>query len=339
MKRAIGLLSSFSILILLLSTACLLVRGEGVYYLLLIIVLISLAFVILSRMIWKNYSLTERVLREMKQAENSRDYYRDVLMWGDDNQIMFQNEIVDLLEHIVDQALKENSEEILDKQAKLIALQSQINPHFLYNTLESIRGQALVVGHDEIAMMTKALAAFFRYSISKSGNLVTLRDELNNTENYMMIQKYRFNNRFTMEVMIDDEDEAAFDSLVPRLIIQPVVENAIYHGLEECLEGGIIEIEILLSDENLIITVSDNGQGMELKDLNELNDRIRNSRKYIREEDAKGQVHTGIALPNIHRRIQLMFGDEYGVQVYSTKGHGTDVEITIPNGYERNVQV
>ena len=91
--------------------------------------------------------------------------------------------------------------------------------------------------------MVEALSAFFRYSISRKGNLVTLRDELANIENYMLIQRYRFNNRFSMEVLIDEEDEEAFDFLIPRLIIQPVVENAIFHGLEEKLEGGKVTIE------------------------------------------------------------------------------------------------
>ena len=97
---------------------------------------------------------------------------------------------------------------------KLTALQSQINPHFLYNTLECIRGQALIDGNIEIAKMVEALSAFFRYSISRKGNLVTLRDELANIENYMLIQRYRFNNRFSMEVIIDEEDEEAYNFMI-----------------------------------------------------------------------------------------------------------------------------
>lgn len=89
----------------------------------------------------------------------------------------------------------------------------------------------------KIAKMVEALSAFFRYSISRKGNLVTLRDELANIENYMLIQRYRFNNRFSMEVVIDEEDEEAYNFMIPRLIIQPIVENAIFHGLEEKLEG------------------------------------------------------------------------------------------------------
>ncbi|MEG2783156.1 MAG: histidine kinase [Lachnospiraceae bacterium] len=250
---------------------------------------------------------------------------------------LFLEEISVLVEKIVEQKTRENSVEMFDKQAKLTALQSQINPHFLYNTLESIRGQALMDGNDEIAKMMEALASFFRYSISRKGNLVTLRDELKNIENYMTIQRYRFNNRFSLEIFIDEEDEMAYDYLIPRLIIQPIVENAIFHGLEECLEGGKVEIEVIVTDKNLLITVSDNGQGMDAKKLQLINQRINSAAKYIKEPKGESKVNTGIALPNIHKRIQLLFGEEYGLQVYSTLNQGTDVEITIPTNYERNI--
>lgn len=151
--------------------------------------------------------------------------------------VPFVKETYSLLDRYAAYKTRKNNAQILNKQTELTALQSQINPHFLYNTLETIRGQALIDDNEEIAKMVEALSAFFRYSISRKGNLVTLRDELANIENYMLIQRYRFNNRFSMEVLIDEEDEEAFDFLIPRLIIQPVVENAIFHGLEEKLEG------------------------------------------------------------------------------------------------------
>ena len=188
--------------------------------------------------------------------------------------------------------------------------------------------------NEEIAKMVEALSAFFRYSISRKGNLVTLRDELANIENYMLIQRYRFNNRFSMEVLIDEEDEEAFDFLIPRLIIQPVVENAIFHGLEEKLEGGKVTIDIIVTDKNLILMISDNGKGMDVDTLKELNARIQSNNVELDDREERNQRNTGIALPNIHKRIQLLFGEEYGVNVYSTAGQGTDVEITIPANYK-----
>lgn len=228
---------------------------------------------------------------------------------------------------------RENSAQIFNKQTEFTALQSQINPHFLYNTLECIRGQALMDDNLEIARMVEALGAFFRYSISRKGNLVTLKDELDNIDNYMLIQRYRFGNRFSMEVIIDEEDEEAYNCLIPRLIIQPIVENAIFHGLEERLEGGRVTIEVIVTEKTLIITVSDNGKGISREQLNKLNAKIRSRDTNPEDGEAGNQRNTGIALPNIHKRIQLLFGEEYGVDIYSTPGQGTDVEVTIPVNY------
>ena len=241
-----------------------------------------------------------------------------------------------LLTKCLEERTRKNSAEVFDKQAELTALQSQINPHFLYNTLESVRGQALIDGNTEIAKMMEALSAFFRYSISRKGSLVTLRDELNNIQNYMMIQRYRFNNRFSLEIFIDEEDEEAYDYKIPKLIIQPVVENAIFHGLEERLEGGKVTIEVIVTEKNLIITVSDNGKGVDGRTLAELNERIHSG--YTEQKNGRQLTNTGIGLPNIHKRIQLLFGEEYGLSIYSTLNQGADVEITIPARYERNVE-
>lgn len=273
----------------------------------------------------------EETLRESADSEWSEEEFERLA-----GHVPYVDEIKELISHYAAQRTRENSAQIFDKQTELTALQSQINPHFLYNTLESIRGQALIDDNIEIARMVEALAAFFRYSISKKGNLVTLRDELANIDNYMMIQRYRFNNRFSMETIIDEEDEAAYDFLIPRLIIQPVVENAIFHGLEERLEGGKVIIEVIVTEQNLIITISDNGKGIERDKLKMLNARIRSRDIQLEDGGNNNQRNTGIALPNIHKRIQLLFGEEYGVNIYSTVGQGTDVEITIPANYGRD---
>ncbi len=245
----------------------------------------------------------------------------------------YMRQICALLEKYASWKTRKNTAEILDKQTELTALQSQINPHFLYNTLDSIRGQALMDDNYEIARMVEALGAFFRYSISRTGSLVPLRDELANINNYMLIQGYRFNNRFSLEIIIDEEDEAAYDFPIPKLIIQPVVENAIFHGLEERLQGGKVSIEVIVTDKNLIIIISDNGKGIESGRLRELNERIQSACVQSDDNGMREHRNTGIALPNIHKRIQLLFGEEYGVNIYSTIGQGTSVEITIPADY------
>lgn len=124
------------------------------------------------------------------------------------------------------------SAKVEDRQSKINSLQSQINPHFLYNTLECIRSEAVCQGCDSIAKMAKALASFFRYSISRKENVVTVQDELNNIEHYIMIQNYRFENKFLFEVEMDPEDKLAYTCQIPKMTIQPIVENAIFHGLE-----------------------------------------------------------------------------------------------------------
>ena len=283
-----------------------------------------------------------RVERKIQQLL-SRDCDEESLNQSD-IQIPAMESVVKLVNKYSAFRSKKNVTLVFNKQTELTALQSQINPHFLYNTLESIRGQALLDENHEIAEMVEALSAFFRYSISGKDSFVTLRDELNNIKNYILIQRYRFNNRFSLEVIIDDEDEVAYEYLIPRLIIQPVVENAIFHGLEEMPQDGKVSIEIIVTEQNLIITVSDNGKGMEVDKLEELNRRIHAKDIELVAENHNGvagpaKKDTGIALPNIHRRISLLFGEEYGVNVYSTPGQGTDVEITVPANYKRESSV
>ena len=216
--------------------------------------------------------------------------------------------------------------EIYSRQIELAALQSQINPHFLYNTLDAIRGQAIQENNREVAMMIQTLSAFFRYSISRKGNAVTLRDELDNVQNYMKIQQYRFGDRFQLELEVDDPE--AYDYYVPRLIFQPVVENAIMHGLGDKRSGGLITIDVEETDD-LIIMISDNGKGMTLTELDALNARIMGEKAENKENQDAGK-HEGIALVNVQKRIELFFGVPYGLHVYSSIGKGTDVEITLP---------
>lgn len=225
-----------------------------------------------------------RILEHLNKTEFEREELR-MAPAG----VPFVKETYSLLDRYAAYKTRKNNAQILNKQTELTALQSQINPHFLYNTLETIRGQALIDDNEEIAKMVEALSAFFRYSISRKGNLVTLRDELANIENYMLIQRYRFNNRFSMEVLIDEEDEEAFDFLIPRLIIQPVVENAIFHGLEEKLEGGKVTIDIIVTDKNLILMISDNGKGMDVDTLKELNARIQSNNVELDDREERNQ--------------------------------------------------
>lgn len=214
------------------------------------------------------------------------------------------------------------------KQAEYLALQNQINPHFLYNTLEGIRSEALCAGIEGVAKMAEALSLFFRYTISNVDHLVTLEDELKNVDNYYIIQQFRFEDRLRIIIDIDKEyEQELMIAKIPKLILQPIVENSIYHGLEEKLGQGLVHIKVIGTKERLIINISDNGLGISEEGVDKLNKKLRSVE--LVEEESK-TVRSGIALTNVNSRIQLLFGEEYGLYVYSTLNEGTQVEITLP---------
>lgn len=222
-------------------------------------------------------------------------------------------------------------EEVIEKEALLASLQSQINPHFLYNALEGIRGQALLEGSDVIADIARALAGFFRYSISSRDNIATLHEELKNMKDYLKIQQFRFGNRFHIDIEYEEDDYEVMQTILPKMTLQPVVENAIAHGFEHTTKDAVIITRIMRTEKNVNITVSDNGIGMEPAVLRQLNEKIRNGDM----EQNKGGSHNGIAMPNVNQRLQLLFGEEYGMHISSIEGMGTDVEIHIPFCTER----
>lgn len=218
------------------------------------------------------------------------------------------------------------------KQAEYLALQNQINPHFLYNTLEGIRSEALIAGVDSIAEMTEALATFFRYTISHVDHLVTLEDELANIENYYYIQQFRFGDKLCLNIeyaVHEELDEMEIlQYCLPKLTLQPIVENSIYHGIERKIGKGHLNIKISVTDARLIIKISDDGLGMEEDKVKELNEKLK--ALSLDDVDPKTDRKGGIAILNVNNRIKLLFGEEYGIYVYSQRRAGTDVEVSLP---------
>lgn len=218
------------------------------------------------------------------------------------------------------------------KQAEYLALQNQINPHFLYNTLEGIRSEALIAGLDSVAEMTEALATFFRYTISQVEHLVTLEDELANIENYYYIQQFRFGDKLRLSIAYETDDELSHLDILqyrlPKLTLQPIVENSIYHGIERKIGKGHLVIRIGVSDRKLRIRVSDDGLGMKETTLKQLNEKLR--RLTLDEETTENTKRGGIAMMNVNNRIKLLFGEEYGLTIYSREGVGTDVVVALP---------
>lgn len=241
-------------------------------------------------------------------------------------QMYFHKEIEMIMSGIIEEERQKDAAEDYERQAMLQELQSQINPHFLYNTLECIRGQAVLDDNMEIAVMLEALGDFFRYSISRRDNIVTLREELENVKKYMLIQNYRFNNRYRFETEMDEEEENILNCFLPKLILQPIIENSILHGFEKSRFGTIL-LRVEASEQLLLLTVSDNGAGMDADTLKTLNNNIKGSGM---EAYQKGNHGASVALVNVNKRIKLMFGTEYGLNIYSTLGKGTDMEIVLP---------
>lgn len=223
----------------------------------------------------------------------------------------------------------EATENLLLVQAEMNALQKQINPHFLYNTLEVIRSQALFHGMSDTAEMTKALGTLFRYGIDRPGKMATLREEFNNVNDYLTIQKYRFGEK--IDVIWDlKEQEKINECLLPILTVQPIVENAIHHGLESKTGKGILTISTTLMKNKLCVVITDNGTGMSEEELNALNQRLHKqtalSHSFLPDEDNS----SGIALLNVDQRLKYYFGMEFGLSIQSTLGCGTSVEFSIP---------
>ncbi len=215
------------------------------------------------------------------------------------------------------------------RQTEFLALQNQINPHFLYNTLEAIRGDALSEGMDNIANITEALSTFFRYTITDTGSLVTIEDELDNVDNYFKIQKYRFGEKLDILYEIPENESDILLLQLPKLTLQPIIENAIFHGLERKSEAGFIRIGIELAGNKVLINIKDNGVGIEEEALDTINDGLQHIAIACLSEDYKNKKG-GIALNNVCRRIKLLFGEDYGIHVYSLVGVGTEVRITLP---------
>lgn len=216
----------------------------------------------------------------------------------------------------MDVLIQENyKKQLMIQETEYKALQAQINPHFLYNTLDSINWMAKVNQQPKISIMAEALGNMMRNIISKKAPLISIADELLIVENYVTIQKYRYNDRLTFTLESLSENESY---LIPKLSIQPIVENTIQHGVEESIFGCDILVKIHALDEKLRIVVEDNGPGMDEHTVKSI---------FAGEVKRKG---TGIGLRNINDRIKLMFGSAYGLQIESEVGKGTRVTITLP---------
>ncbi len=216
--------------------------------------------------------------------------------------------ISDLIEQI-------KAEQTEKRKSELAALQAQINPHFLYNTLDSIIWMAEGKKNAEVIQMTVSLSRLLRRSISNKDEFVRVCDEIGYVSEYLKIQKMRYHDKLDYDIDLAQEASQCY---VPKLIIQPLVENAIYHGIKVKPEGGSIHILGRIEEDHLLIRVTDDGVGMDSETLHHIFD------------EKKEKTGSGVGVNNVNRRIKLCYGDAYGLWYESSPGKGTAVDVILP---------
>lgn len=212
--------------------------------------------------------------------------------------------------------IKQQQKNLRIAETKL--LQAQINPHFLYNTLDAIVWLAEENRKDEVVSMVTALSDFFRTTLSKGRDFITVREERSHIESYLKIQQFRYQDIMSYEI---DMEENMGEFMIPKLTLQPLVENALYHGLKNKRGGGMIKITGRLDGENMIFTVTDDGKGMTKEVLEKLQESIG--------KEKGDKSIDGFGIGNVNRRIRYYYGERYGVTLESVENDGTKVTVTM----------
>lgn len=281
--------------------------------LLLMIIIFILAYVASVR----SYSPLNEIISFLDNSQPPADSIEE----EDKNELMY---IINSIQtHIND---KTKMAEILEERMKLLRksqydmLQTQINPHFLYNTLETINWMAYNMSNSEnpVSKSLINLASFFRNTLT-SGYFVSIENEIKYTKEYVNILALRYGDLFDIEW---DIDESILSYTIIKICLQPIIENAVYHGIKQKNDKGLIKIKGLCDDNNIILIVSDDGVGIEKDAFDELNKTL--------SETSFTNEKSHIGLSNVNQRIKIIFGDSYGIHVESTVGVGTDVYVTIP---------
>ncbi len=221
-----------------------------------------------------------------------------------------------MIEEIKDSKIRLYETELAQQKMEILAYRNQINPHFLYNTLSCMRDMALINDQDSIAEMAMALSDIFRYAV-KASNIVTVRDEVSYIAKYARIIEYRFMGKIMIST---DVEEDVLDKPMIRFFLQPLVENAVFHGLESKMDNGSVDVCIESEDDRLNITIRDDGIGMDEEKLESLREQMNNPKE-----------NNGIGLSNIIQRLRLFYGDEYTFNVESRVNEGTVLYVTVPD--------
>ena len=283
----------------------------------LLVLEISLGFVwyVTSRIAYPAKELME----SMKTLAKDNEYPRVKIVSNDEIGMigLEYNKMAENIETLIEKVYKM---ELTQKQAELEFLQMQINPHFLYNALDTISWMALAKGNMDVSEMTIALAELLRATIKKE-SFITLREEMNTVKDYLLIQQERFGDKISAEYFVEED---AYSCMVPNFILQPVIENAIIHGLEPKIEKGKVSINISIQDEFLTFLVEDNGVGMDETEILDLY-------KKCRENNTK----QSIGLKNVYRRLLLCYGEASMLKIESKKEQGTRISFLIPRNISK----
>ena len=248
---------------------------------------------------------------EISGEDEIAELYKELEKMMDDNKALMQR--------VVDEQVQKEKIHTKQREVEFKMLESQINPHFLYNTLETIRMKAKINKEPEIEELVKMLAKIMRRNIQVSDKKVTLKSEVQLIEYYLKIQNYRFGDRIHSQVIVDENVE--MDAKVLPLIIQPFVENAFVHGLESSEDGGNLTVHVSRDMGVIIVNVEDDGVGMDYYELGKL-------RYAINSGEAAEKGHIGVS--NVNQRLKLQYGEQYGITVDSKKNAGTKITIRMP---------
>lgn len=261
----------------------------------------------------------KELMESMKTLAKDNEYPRVKIVSNDEIGMigLEYNKMAENIETLIEKVYKM---ELTQKQAELEFLQMQINPHFLYNALDTISWMALAKGNMDVSEMTIALAELLRATIKKE-SFITLREEMNTVKDYLLIQQERFGDKISSEYFVEED---AYSCMVPNFILQPVIENAIIHGLEPKIEKGKVSINISIQDEFLTFLVEDNGVGMDETEILDLY-------KKCRENNTK----QSIGLKNVYRRLLLCYGEASMLKIESKKEQGTRISFLIPRNISK----
>jgi len=278
----------------------------------------------LSRSIYipikKLHDVTATITKNDLQALVTKDNVDEITELG-----MSFNIMIGKIKELLDSKIKE--QENL-KKAELRALQAQINPHFLYNTLDTIIWMAEAKKTKQVVEIVSALSSFFRISLSKGADWITIGEEVERTKNYLTVQKMRYQDILDFKIEVEDNVSA---NTVLKLILQPLVENALYHGIKNKRQGGVIIVRAKRKGENeILFEVEDNGIGFSA-------DKLAQIQMELDDDSGDIKMESGFGIGNVNKRIRLYYGEQYGLSVQSEYNIGTCVTLVIPAKMEQAI--